>query len=127
MQRSPLLQPLSREHHQALKLARRCERAAATGDSEQIEHACVAALQAFAMELEPHFQVEEQELLPNLHTDAGMSLIQRTQADHRALRELCAGMQRCERAALAEFSTLLRSHVRFEERELFPFIEALLD
>ncbi len=79
------------------------------------------------MELEPHFQIEEQELLPNLHTDAGKALIQRTQADHRALRDLCMGMQRRERAALAEFSRLLHSHVRFEERELFPIIEALLD
>ncbi len=125
MQRSPLLQPLSREHHQALKLAKRCARAAATGDAEQIARACDAALQAFAAELEPHFQVEERELLPDLHTNTGLALVQRTQADHRALRELCTGLQHRDGAALAEFSSLLHAHVRFEERELFPFIEAL--
>jgi hemerythrin-like domain-containing protein len=127
MQRIPLLQPLSREHHQALKLAKRCARAAATGDAEQIAQACEAALKAFATELEPHFQVEERKLLPNLHTDAGLTLVQRTQADHRVLRELRAGLQHRDGAALAEFSRLLHAHVRFEERELFPYIEALLD
>jgi len=84
-------------------------------------------LQAFAAELEPHFRVEERELLIDLRTDVGLALVQRTQAEHRVLRELCTGLQRREGVALAEFSKLLHAHVRFEERELFLFIEALLD
>jgi hypothetical protein len=127
MQRSPLLQPLSREHHQALKLAKRCAHAAASGEAEQVAQACEVALQAFAAELEPHFRVEERELLIDLRTDVGLALVQRTQAEHRVLRELCTGLQRREGVALAEFSKLLHAHVRFEERELFLFIEALLD
>lgn len=126
MQRSPILQPLSREHHHALKLAKLCERAAVSGDTEQIGRACAAALQTFADELERHFAFEERELLPGLQTGAAQALAQRTLAEHAQLRSLRIGLVSCDVAALAEFARLLYAHVRFEERELFPFIEAKL-
>ncbi|MEW5903349.1 MAG: hemerythrin domain-containing protein [Pseudomonadota bacterium] len=124
MRRSAWLQPLSREHHHALSLAKQCTRAAASGDAVQIAAACQAALQGYAAQLMPHFQVEERELLPLLGP-AQQALVQRTLTEHARLRELCGGLQRQDVAALAAFGSSLAEHVRFEETALFPVLEAI--
>jgi hemerythrin-like domain-containing protein len=126
MKRSPFLQPLSREHHTALTLAKACERAAQSDDIELVGQACQRAIRAYATELEPHFQIEEASLLPLLRTTETHPLVQRTLADHRQLRGLLAGLQQHDVAALASFGQCLALHVRFEERELFPALENLL-
>lgn len=123
MKRSPVLQSLSREHHAALKLAKACERAAVSGDAAQIGETCRRVVDAFASELEPHFRTEESEFLPFAPT----ALAERTLADHVRLRELAANLQRHSDAeTLHDFGDCLVSHVRFEERELFPAIEEML-
>lgn len=126
MKRSAALQPLSREHHTALTLAKACERAAQSRDKEQVAKTCQHVIQAFSDELEPHFQVEEQSLLPLLHDAENRPLEQRTLADHRQLRVLLDGLRQNDIAALDNFGKLLSAHVRFEERELFPTLESLL-
>ena len=126
MKRTPALQPLSREHHTALTLAKACERAAQSRDEERIANACQRVIQAFSAELEPHFQLEEQSLLPLLHSAENRRLEQRTLADHQQLRALLDGLRQNNIAALDSFGRLLSAHVRFEERELFPALESLL-
>lgn len=126
MKRSPVLQPLSREHHTALTLAKACERAAQSGDAALVSQACQRAIQAFADELEPHFRIEEQSLLPLLQSTETQPLVQRTLADHQQLRGLLTGLQQNEVETLNSFGKCLTAHVRFEERELFPAIESLL-
>ena len=124
MKRSLALQPLSREHHTALSLAKACARAASSCDEELINKTCRRIIQAFSTELEPHFLIEEQSLLILMH-DAE-PLRQRTLADHQQLRELLNGLQQNNAEALGCFGELLYAHVRFEERELFPMLEKLL-
>lgn len=126
MKRSTALQPLSREHHTALTLAKACERAAQSCDEGVVAKACQRAIRAFSAELEPHFQVEEQSLLPLLRSAETQSLVQRTMADHQQLRALLDDLRRNDREALSSFGKGLSAHVRFEERELFPVIENLL-
>ncbi len=126
MKRIPALQPLSREHHTALTLAKACERAAQSCDEERISKTCQRVLQAFSAELEPHFQIEEQSLLPLLHEAGNKLLEQRTLEDHQRLRALLEGLQRDDVQALDSFGKLLIEHVRFEERELFPALEPLM-
>lgn len=126
MKRSAILQPLSREHHTALTLAKACERAAKSGDGVLVNQACQRAIHAFSDALEPHFQFEEQSLLPLLHGTATQPLIERTLADHQQLRELINAVRQNEAQALDSFSKRLSAHVRFEERELFPVLESLL-
>lgn len=126
MKRTPALQPLSREHHTALTLAKACERAAQSRDEEMVGKTCQRAIRAFSDELEPHFQIEEQSLLPLLHSAENKPLEQRTLADHRQLRALLDGLQQNNIEALDNFGKLLSAHVRFEERELFPALESLL-
>lgn len=126
MKRSPTLQPLSREHHTALTLAKACERAARSGEDEQVALACQRAIRAFSDELEPHFQIEERALLPLLNSQQTLPLVQRTLAEHRQLRALLGGLRRKDVKALAGFAMCLTEHVRFEEKELFAVLEHVL-
>jgi hypothetical protein len=126
MKRSPILQPLSREHHTALTLAKACERAALSGDAVQVEKTCQRVILAYASELQPHFQCEEQSLLPLLHSATTQPLVERTLADHQQLSALLDGLQQNDAGALGSFGRCLAVHVRFEERELFPALEGVL-
>jgi len=126
MKRSPLLQPLSREHHTALALAKACERAARSGDAALVQQACRRVIHAYAHELEPHFHLEETALLPLLHGTATQPLAERTLADHGQLRGLLDALRQNDAGALDTFGKCLSAHVRFEERELFPALESLL-
>jgi len=126
MKRSEALQPLSREHHTALALAKACERAVQSRDEEKVNKTCQRVIQAFSDELEPHFQYEEQSLLPLLRSPENQPLEQRTWEDHRQLRALLDGLRQNNIEALDRFGKLLSDHVRFEERELFPMLENML-
>lgn len=126
MKRSAILQPLSREHHTALTLAKTCERAALSGDAARVRLTCERAIRAHANELEPHFQIEEISLLPLLHSPETQLLVERTLADHRQLRGLLDALRQNDAGALDSFGKCLTAHVRFEERELFPALESLL-
>lgn len=126
MKRDPVLLPLSREHHTALSLARRCERAAQSGDAAMIAATCEEAVNALAGPLKSHFDTEENALLPLLQDAGAQRLVERTLAEHRQLHELRAGLLRMDVTALEAFGKAMIAHVRFEERELFPAIEARL-
>lgn len=126
MKRSAILQPLSREHHTALSLAKSCERAVQSGDMERIRNACQRAVRAFEEEMEQHFRIEEQTYLPLLHNAGSQSLVQRTLADHHQIRALLDGLRQNDAQSLALFGKCLSEHVRFEERELFQALESLL-
>lgn len=126
MKRSTALQPLSREHHTALTLAKACERAVQSQEKEQVAKTCQRVIQAFSDELEPHFQIEEQTLLPLLHDAGNRPLEQRTLTEHQQLRALLDGLRQNDVRALDDFGKLLAAHVRFEERDLFPTLENLM-
>lgn len=127
MKRSATLIPLSREHHAALTLAKACERAALSGSEDVVIQTCQRALREFENQLQPHFQLEEESLLPLLTGIEHQPLVERTLAEHQNLRGLLNGLQQNDGAALATFGTSLAGHVRFEERELFPILDLLLD
>lgn len=123
MKRSPALLKLSREHHTALSLALRIEKATDAA-AQDILLATLPGL--FRGELEPHFQEEEKALLPQLAQAGEAALVARTLEEHRQIRELVARMADGDRASLPAFGALLRAHVRFEERELFVTAQRVL-
>lgn len=124
MKRHPALQDLSREHYEALKLARDGKSAALAGDAATVAAFAAHVVRRFAQELEPHFREEETDLLPFL-ADAGESeLVRRTLAEHAELRALAAALRQPDAATLQRFSELLAAHVRFEERTLFETAQA---
>ncbi len=120
MKRDARLRGLSSEHHGALVLARTLRGASAS--SAMLAH-------TFAAELEPHFRIEDEELLSVLvvRPDAqSRALATRTAHDHAHLRAEAARAAAGEPVDLLDFARRLEEHVRFEERELFPFVEAQL-
>ncbi len=124
MKRSQELSALTREHHTALVLARRA--IVTPRDSSQAVELAAALPEIFARELEPHFLIEEQKLLPPLRDAGESALAARTLDQHRQLRALAHAIGEGDVAGLVSFGLLLEAHVRFEERELFPLAEAIL-
>lgn len=124
MKRDPRLHGLSSDHHHALVLARSIARLSATGTADAA--AARGLAERFVRELEPHFRVEEELLLPGLRKAGEAALVQRTEEDHAFLRaratEAGAGLTH----GLPGFAARLEEHVRFEERELFAACEARL-
>jgi tellurite methyltransferase len=132
MQRHPGLQRLSREHHQALVLARLLE-TAGTGaaDSRDDLAAVITRVRAdWAAHVAPHFAIEERELFPLCH-GAGSDLGAATETvrqDHAALRSMLAGLTESSSSSdVLALANRLQAHVRFEERVWFPALEAALD
>ena len=128
MKRSDALQPLSRDHHQALAVALTLRRA----DAETAPAAAGAFLEFWRSHGQAHFREEEEILLPAYaaHADAGHPLVVRVLIDHEEIRERAQRIERGEPDAapgeLNELGERLAEHVRIEERELFPLIEAAL-
>ena len=124
MKRHPALSQLSREHHSALVLAKRAQQAT----NPEVTASFMAAIGAiFARELEPHFRVEEERLLPLLRHVGQAPLVERTLVEHEELRLLVGQFALGDASGLRRFGELLAAHVRFEERELFPVAEAHLE
>jgi len=126
MKRSPHLRRLSVEHQTALSYASRLERAAHAAPLSELASWATKLAQYWQAELEPHFATEENIWLPALAGAGLRELTERTIDEHRALAALAlrSGMPLRER--LARFATLLQSHVRFEERELFEAAQRAL-
>lgn len=127
MMRHPALQPLSREHHHALALCVLVERALHEGTKTPAELAA-EVLAAFERDLRPHFEAEEKILLPAIEQELGpWELCRRVAAEHRELERRAGALaQGADEAALRAFTSLLRSHVRMEENELFEQLQARL-
>jgi hypothetical protein len=126
MKRSDALRDLSDDHHTALVLALHARRAAASGDPDAIASAWAAIDRDFPQRLEPHFAIEERWLAPPLAATGETALPARMQDDHAALRTLAAAGEDRSADALGRFADRLATHVRFEERKLFPAAERRL-
>ncbi|MDG3063641.1 hemerythrin domain-containing protein [Thauera mechernichensis] len=116
MKRHPHLVQLSREHHAALRLGRHLLAGGAAAEL-RAEHAALLA----------HFAEEEDELAPMLERHGHGALATRLRAEHVHLRSLFKAAVNGGAEAEAEAGQALIDHVRFEERELFPVIETLLE
>ncbi len=122
MKRDPRLRSLSSDHHRALVMARKMERA---GAADRPDAPALQVIEAFCRdELRPHFVQEEELLLPALERHGEGALVERTRREHARMLELSERVDRSE--ALRELGALLRQHVRFEEQELFEAAQAKL-
>jgi hemerythrin-like domain-containing protein len=126
MKRHDALVRLSREHHSALKIARQARLSCEAGQDAGLARTAATIRDNFAAEMEPHFQVEEADLLPALARAGAGKLVERTLAEHAELRELIRRLAEPDLETMARFAGLLVDHVRFEERELFETAQRLL-
>ena len=124
MKRDPRLRGLSSDHHRALVLARRVARRAAAGTLDPALAQDV--LRSLRDDLEPHFVIEEEVLLPALENAGAGGLARRTLEDHGFLKASARAAAGGALEHLAAFAERLASHVRFEEQELFPACEEKL-
>ncbi|GAB4223410.1 MAG: hypothetical protein Kow0062_23500 [Acidobacteriota bacterium] len=106
-------------------LARRALRSL-EGADEDVDAMWAEISTVFSRDLLPHFEIEERYLLVALDQAGAKVLSDAVRAQHARLRELVAAGSR-SREHLREFGELLRDHVRFEERRLFPAAEQRLD
>ena len=118
MQRHTSLIPLSQEHHHTLALCVRILRQPEINHEKDIHHHYVDLLN--------HFSKEEQQFAPLWASLNRPDLHQRFNEEHTKLRKMQHNAQYDNSTWNIEFAKTLRDHVRFEERELFPALEALL-
>jgi hemerythrin-like domain-containing protein len=126
VRRSNTLAVLSREHHVALELALRLQRAA-DRDTESVRQ---ATLDFWREEGCGHFRLEEELLLPAFarHVGADDSDVVRVLVEHADIRRRIGDLEAApvDAVALNALGEHLRDHVRYEERALFGRIEATL-
>jgi hemerythrin-like domain-containing protein len=122
MKRSDALAPLSREHHVALDAARLLRRA-----SPDTAQDTLTRFRAFWAEHgERHFEIEEELLLAVLPSCDAEWAGERIRREHEELRRRAGRAAADAPDGLRELGDLLHDHVRFEEREVFPLLEARL-
>lgn len=127
MKRDPALVSLSHDHHHALVAAGALVRA-----TDSTCATAIAGLQTYWLnEGRAHFRAEEEILFPAFaaHFDPHDPLLARALCDHVAIRQRINAIDShaaSELARLRELGGLIREHVRFEERTLFPLIEERL-
>lgn len=133
MERDERLIRLSREHHHGLVMALRIERELPGADVSAMQTLYGDLLRFWSAGLLPHFGAENECLLARiaLHSDPGLSHAGRLQRDHREMEDLVDAMTGAKTAddrhtALARFGSQLQEHIRWEERELFEWIQESL-
>ncbi len=127
MKRQEQLINLSREHHQSLRLAKKCIDTANSGAAGPCKALCEEIVSIFDQEWDRHFRNEEAtifsitaDLSGTIH-DLGEQLLK----EHERMREMAQVMRqgKTDCSILQDFGVLLRDHTRLEERELFPRVE----
>ncbi len=127
MKRVHALQDLSREHHEALVLARRACATAADPHGLDVQAQRAHLLERWAEQFAPHFQLEEQTLLPALERAGLHEPVATALAQHACLREMIERVRQGDVLALAPWGDAMAIHVRFEERTLFPLAQSVFE
>lgn len=125
IKRSTQLAPLSREHHDGLLFAWKIKQG--LENNIPVERMRKYALWYWRHHIKPHFYQEEKILLPYLPEDNPMK--HRLKEEHDHIRELILGLDdetQADKRHLIILCDLVTNHIRFEERELFGFMEQLL-
>jgi len=126
MKRHEALVTLSSEHHQGLVWSKKLLDLTDTVETGETQKVLQEFFQVWYQEINPHFQKEEQILLPLFdRTGEGTSepVIEMFR-QHIHLRAKIYDLNDAPSLEIAHtIGSQLKDHIRFEERELFPFIE----
>jgi hemerythrin-like domain-containing protein len=127
MKRHQELINLSREHHQSLRLAKKCMDIASAGEAENCQAQCKEIISIFDQEWDRHFRNEETTIFSitdnldgSIH-ELGKQLAMQHDRMREMARLMSEGQTDC--SLLEDFGVLLRDHTRLEEREFFPLVE----
>lgn len=126
MQRHQALVNLSEEHHHGLVWSRRLLKLAASEQQQLPEEEIHQFLSVWEQEINPHFRREEEILLPLFaHTELYWAdSIQEMLRQHILLRRDVWSLRVVQEPGLIHrIGNLLQTHIRLEEREVFPLIQ----
>ena len=134
MKRHQSLYPLSHDHHHALVQALNLDKAGAGDDQAGLREAAARFADFWKSDLQRHFAQEEQIVLPLLakYKAADAAEIRDTLEQHSAIVRLIGELneklarqeEMIEASLLTNLAESLRRHIRYEESELFPAVEA---
>lgn len=126
IKRSKELVPLSRDHHDGLLLCWKIRQGFKNGTGT--ERIVAYVIHFFEEHLVTHFAQEEQFVFDLLPDNDPMKI--EALAQHDILKGLYSSIKSSigdEEKLLGNFEQDLETHIRFEERELFPYIERKTD
>lgn len=122
MLRDASLIPLSHQHHNGLALAVLTERGIRAG--AELAPLAQRIIDRFEIEIRNHFELEEELLFPPLHA---LPLVGTLLNEHRQMESLIERLRHTpEQDLILEFTSLLRRHIRTEEKDLFEQAQRLL-
>ena len=123
LKRSKELAPLSREHHDGLLFAWKIKQGLANGTL--IETLCNYTRWFWSNHIKPHFKEEEKVLVKFLPEDN--ALVKQMFREHAQIRDLIILLDKePDSSSLQLLSEFVNNHIRFEERQLFPYAEQTL-
>lgn len=124
IKRDPAIVRFSKDHHFGLLLVWKIrEGLKRSVEPERISRYVIGF---FENELIPHFRDEEVNLFARLPEDNEMRI--RAEDEHKKMNELIDELRSDNtcKDTLVNFADLLEKHIRFEERELFNFLQETL-
>ena len=129
MKRHEALVPLSRDHHEALILSQLLKKNAPVykGLPETVEGKVNFATSFYEKELKGHFATEEEvfRLVKNSHPEEIEKIVIELTGEHRSLEKMFTeiGIKENPIDMMDQLGELLNSHIRKEERVLFPLLQ----
>ena len=129
MKRHEALAPLSRDHHEALILSQLLKKDAPfyKGLPISVEGKVNYASDFFENNLKDHFEKEERvfAMVKNIHPEKIGLLVSELIEEHHALSRLFSeiGAKENPIETMNRLGELLNSHIRKEERNLFPLLQ----
>lgn len=128
MKRHEALAPLSRDHHSSLILAQLLKKGAPEYKGLPADNAgkLKYALQQFEKHINKHFELEESILKKTANCNEAISRLgDEIMYEHEQLVTLFLSLEKeaDPEAAMDKLGRLLETHIRKEERDLFPLIQ----
>ena len=119
LKRSKELSPLSREHHDGLQFVWKIRQGLANKTA-------IGRLKDFTIfywqqHVKPHFFHEEQVLSKFIPEDN--KLLKQMRDEHEMIRELILQLGDASATTFSTLADIVYKHIRFEERELFEWVE----
>lgn len=121
IKRNAAIAEFSRDHHFALLLVWKIREG--IKNSVQPERISNYVLHYFETELMPHFRAEEEMLYSRISLRNGLRA--QAETEHAVIYKLIDSLKKnkTDKNLLQNFADTLEKHVRFEERELFNFLQ----
>jgi hemerythrin-like domain-containing protein len=123
IKRSKQLTPLSKDHHDGLLFAWKIRQGLKNGADVKLIAEYVQWF--WKNHLEEHFREEEQILAP--HLPAGNELLKQMFDEHENIEAMIHINENIsDGILLADLAKAIDDHIRFEERQLFPYAEKII-